>query len=157
MSIIPNCREKYTKDINLSNDVDEKEINPYWFGLLLGKDAEYLMGYDFNTEFVVNNLFDNLDIYADELKQIGIDIEELDKNIVNGASDTNEKDNRPCKWYCEYSKEELDGMNDTTKIFLLIKYMLNKHMEDNRNLLVTSMIENMNDRVYTKNYDKLSK
>lgn len=157
MSIIPNCREKYIKDTLSSTDIDKKEINPYWYGLLLGKDAEYLMGYDFNTEFVVNNLFDNLDAFANELEEIGINIEELDTEIVNGASDTNEKETRPCKWYCEYSQEELDSMNNTTKMFLLFKYMLNRYIEDNRDMLVTSMIDNMNDKIYTKNYDKISK
>ena len=82
MSYIPNCRPKYQKDATpvpyvKTEDIPEKEINPYYYGLLEGDDKEFLRGYDYNTVDVVNNLFDNLDVYVSEFQKIGLDAEKL--------------------------------------------------------------------------------
>lgn len=152
MSYIPDCRTKYEKDISKPykgmEKVDEKAINPYWYGNLKGDDALFVAGYDWNTEQVVNNLFDNLDVYASEFNSIGLDVRDIDRDIVNGAYNEcnilfNQEfaDTRPVKWFNEYSQEDIDEMNDATKFTLMMKYILNHYIEMNRNELVTSMIE----------------
>ena len=90
MSYIPNCRPKYQKDATpvpyvKTEEIPEKEINPYYYGLLEGDDKEFLRGYDYNTVDVVNNLFDNLDVYVSEFQKIGLDAEKIDINLVDGS------------------------------------------------------------------------
>lgn len=140
MSYIPNCREKYAKDVyanyfNLNKDIPDGEINAYWDGNLKGEDKAFINGFDYCVDDAINNLFNNLDVFESEFEEVGIDVNEIDSDIVNGDME--------CKWYPYYAEEELEKMNSSTRIMLLIKYVLNLNTETNRNMLVTSMIEGM--------------
>ena len=154
MSYIPDCRPKYAKDVDKPYaDRGEKpsdtEINPYWFGLLDETDKEFLRGYDYNTGNVVNNLFDNMDVYATEFDKIGIDVDDIDEKIINGTDPFNEvQDERDCKLLDDYSVDELDKRSEATRVCLLMKSIINHYIEMNRDELVTSMIENMDDTEY---------
>ena len=159
MSFIPDCRPKYAKDVDhlypSKEPIDEKEINGYWYGLLQGKDAEFIRGFDYNTVHAVNNLFDNLDVYATELAEAGIDVESIDLNVVDGApmfqNETFvEQDEREYKSFEEYTEEEKKQMTNATKLLLIFKDMLNDYIEMQRDELVTSMIDSMDDEVHTK-------
>lgn len=167
MSYIPNCRPKYYKDATpvpyvKTNDIPEKEINPYYYGLLEGNDKEFLRGYDYNTAAVVNNLFDNLDMYVNEFESIGLDVENIDSNIVDGSIEEvnkylNTANNRKeAKWLPDYTSDEIEKFNIETKIALLFKYMLNDYIESNRDMLVTSMIESMDEETHAKMVQTLS-
>lgn len=169
MSIIPDCRPKYLKDADhilcKKEQVDKKEINPYWWGLLNKEDKEFIKGYDWNTEQVVCNLFDNLDVYAAELKDVGINVDDIDTNIVNGAFNdgceppTYERSERDSnmKWYSDYTYEELQKMNNITKTMLLLKEILCAHIESERDMLITSMIDNMDEDAYDEAYNEAMK
>lgn len=157
MSYIPNCRPKMAKEAGSAyrktSEIPEDEINAYYYGLLESPDKDFVCGYDWNTERVINNLFDNLDIYANKFEEIGINIDDVDTDIVNGAYDeaninfNNEfADKRPVKWYCQYDIEEIEAMNTPTKLMLLMKYIINDYIEMQRDELVTSMIEDMDDK-----------
>lgn len=162
MSIIPDCRPKYKKDVAMPYKNPEKEIaakkneiNPYWYGLLKGSDESFLQGYDWNTTQALYNLFDNLEIFADVLEDVGIDFDEIDESIVNGSSaECNNitmpflDDKREWKSYNEYSEEELTSMSQSTKIMLVMKSILAEYIESSRDSLVTSMIEDMTEEEY---------
>lgn len=159
MSYIPNCRPKYEKDAmptphKTKDEVKEGAINPYWYGLLTGSDKAFLQGFDWCITQAVNNLFDNLDVYVSELDEVGVNIDEVDTDIVNGASlETNITMNtllsydteRPYKDYSDYSEKELEKMTDATRLLLQIKTIINHYVEMERDELVTSMIEKMSE------------
>lgn len=155
MSYIPDCRQKFETN---NKNMNEKIINPYWYGLLRGDDAEFLRGYDWNTSMSINNFFDNLDIYADKLEKEGISVDFIDTDIVNGADEDYNitmphiKDDRKCKYYSEYSDEELRKMSKSTRIMLLMKELITFHIENCRDELIVSAIENMDEDEYDKIY-----
>lgn len=126
MTYIPDCRKKLN---------DDGTPNPYWEGVLIGEDKEFIRGYDYNTDNAINNLFDNLDVYTSEFAEENIDINDVDINIV--CSDNDEK------WYVDYTLEELEQMNKPTRLMLLMKYILNHYIEMERDELITAMIDDM--------------
>lgn len=154
MSMIPDCRPKYEKDtayvqLTHKDAVKPDEINPYWSGLLRGHDRDFLDGYDWNTEFSVNGLFDNLDAYDEEFRRIGLNTSDMDASIVNGAvSEGTFAGGGDEKWLSDFSDKELHDMSMTTKVCLLMKEMLNGYIEEQRDMLVTSMIESMDEKEY---------
>ena len=169
MSIIPDCRPKYEKDCGIhkiyapKTPIDEKQINNYWYGLLVGDDKQFVNGFDWNTTATVCNLFDNLDVYADELAECGVDIDEIDCDVVNGAYgkdlyninfNPDMQDQREFKWLEEYSQEELNKMNKHTKLMLTIKSILLDYIEKERDMLVTSMIDDMDDDIHKSAVEK---
>lgn len=157
MSYIPDCRPKYEKDCAIHNvfgaktPIDDKKINPYWYGLLKGQDAEFLRGFDYAVTMCLCNLFDNLDIYQDKLEEIGITVDDIDVDVVNGAYKGFENINLDCiddrvnAWIDEYSEEELLNMDISTRRMLTIKSIILEYIESERDELVTSMIESMSD------------
>lgn len=161
MSFIPNCRAKFDKDVQIpfrdNKDIPEYKINPYWGGLLEGEDREFVAGFDWNTSFGLNNMFDNLEIFEDELKSIGINVDEIDKNIVNGADEDNPNDDREIKWFSDYTDEEISNMNYSTKVMLMFKYMTNLFVESERDELITSMIDNMDEDKHRINLETFEK
>lgn len=158
MSYIPDCRAKYEKDVDKpcknKATCEENAINPYWYGLLQGEDKEFCAGYDWNTEMVLNNLFDNLEIYEEELEKVGIKVDDIDFDVVNGAYDeanitfSEKADEREVKWFPDYTDAELKKMNKATKIMLTLKFIVNHYIEMERDELVTSMIEDMSDEAH---------
>ena len=162
MSYIPDCRPKYAKDVekpfaNRKETVNDTDINPYWSGLLNDNDKEYLSGFDYNTTNTVNNLFDNLDVYATEFEQIGLDVANIDFTVINGTDPYNDtEDERECKVLDDYSDEDIETMSMETKVCLLMKSILNHYIEMERDELITSMIENMDDSVYEENLKKFN-
>ena len=162
MSYIPDCRPKYAKDIeepysDRKAKSSDTEINPYWSGLLDGADKEFLQGFDYNTSNVVNNLFDNINIYATEFESVGLDVEDIDTEIIEGTDPFNEvQSEKECKLLDDYSDDEIKTMSDATKVCLLMKSILNHYIEMNRDELVTSMIENMDETVYQENLNSFN-
>lgn len=154
MSYIEDSWEKY-------RDEENKKPNPYWYGLLKGNDVDFLMGYDWNTFSALNNFFDNLDIYEKELADVGIYVNDIDPEIVNGADDTynenlpNTKDPREVKWFPDYTEQELSNMSKSTRIMLLFKFILNHYVSMQRDELVTSMIDNMDEGEYAEIHDEV--
>ncbi len=154
MSYIPNCRPKYKREAGpfpyiKTEDIPKDEINPYWYGLLQGRDKEFVTGFDFNTGEALNNLFDNLEVYEEELMSLGINVNDIDTEIVNGSYDEDDEF-RPCKWYNEYSHRDLCSMNKATRLMLFIKYMINDYVEMERDNLITSLIESMSEEEHEK-------
>lgn len=84
MSYIPDTRHKKKIDI-YGHQTDE--LNPYWYRILEKNDEEYLMGYDWAVDFIINSLDDLLDSAIDILKSEADDhyktIDEKKKEITD--------------------------------------------------------------------------
>ena len=169
MSMIPDCRALYEKDTanpwkeDTPKDNKDNEINPYFYGLLDEEDSEFLRGFDWNTTNALNNFFDNTDVAYDILEKIGINPDDIDENIVDGAIGEDlqnytfkEQDERPVKWFSEYTDDELKNMNQATKFMLAMKEILNEYIENERDMLVTSMIDDMDDEEHKERIAKIS-
>jgi hypothetical protein len=169
MSYIPDCRPKYEKDCAIhytfapKEPIDEKEINPYWYGLVKGEDKEFLRGFDYAVTMCLCNWFDNLDVCDEELERIGIVVDDIDVDVVNGAYEgleniyLNNMDDRANKCLEEYSDEELEKMNKSTLAMLTIKSIVLDYIERERDMLVTSMIDDMDDEEHEKAMEEAGK
>lgn len=104
MSMIPDCRSKFSKNYFTQKKMAPEEINPYWYKILTGSDADYLAGFDFLAEYIINGLFEYL---SDHIVNFQIDDAELQECV---------------EAFCE----------------------------SERDILVTSMIENMDDDLHQK-------
>ncbi len=167
MSYIPNCRPKFAKDAGSTpyrkaEDIPADEINPYYYGLLNGDNAEFLKGFDWNTANAVNKLFDNLDVYWREFEHAGLNVDEIDFTVDGSIECPNANlpdcgNSEESKWFSEYSEEELSKMSQSTKVMLLMKEILNDYIEKERDILVTSMIDDMEDDEHAKAVANLKK
>ena len=141
MTFIPDvrCIHKY----KVRKDTPD-ELNPYYEGLVSGKDEDYLQGYDTGVDELINileNFSDSPDV--DNLEEIGFDINNVDDAILGGD-----------KNYDEFSEEELEEMSTETKMILIIGQALLNAMERNRNMLVTSLIDQMDNEEYATKFAK---
>lgn len=122
MSYYPDCRTDGT--------YNEKYLNE--------RDKSFVDGFDWCAERAVDNLFDNLDILEDDdlqkflEKELPYDPHE-DYDWVP-TFDDGEKEHREIKTYGDYLRLEL------------INYI-----EAERDVLITSMIDNMDEEEYEKN------
>lgn len=125
MSYIPNCRT--------DEDYNEKYLNKY--------DNEFVRGFDWCVEMAVDNFFDNLDIYfGDDSHIMHLLNEELPENmreeyeIERTFADENDRvEKRDVKTYVD-----------------LLRSKILDYIEMERNELITSMIDNMDEQEYAE-------
>lgn len=141
MSYFRNVRNIY--DQNPWNPHTDKP-NPYCEKYVQGKDKEFLRGFDWCTEEVVDNFFDNLDTYGiDKGSYIGNVLlsevpEEMreEYEIENTFGEDNRERKRTVRTYADW-----------------LRYNILDWIETERNMLVTSMIDSMPEEEYKKAYD----
>ena len=91
-------------------------------------DAQFVAGFDWARIFAVNNFFDNIEIY---------DLEDME-------AETEEE-----QALLDYMEEHREAAEAAAKIFIKnIKEAIMEHIESERDELITSMIENMNDEEF---------
>lgn len=152
MSYIPDTRERFVTPLFESENQERKE-NGYWHGFLNEKDQEFVRGYDWANEMSVANFFNNLDVYGGEFEEIGIDVNEISEQLDGAVpfpfynEDANPEDYKDMD---DFSEEEKERMNFATKLFLTMKSCLIDWIEMERDQLIVSMIDNMDDEEYEK-------
>lgn len=124
MSRIPDCRtDEY---------YNQKYLNQ--------RDKAELFGFDYCTECAVDNFFDNLDNYFDEETYLGHVLnEELPESMQEEytmefsffRAEENKSEDRTCKTYAD-----------------LLRMRILEWIEMERDEVITSMIENMDDEEY---------
>lgn len=139
MTLIPDCRKKYLTDAypngtyhRSHSEISSKELNPYYQGNLNEEDQAFLNGYDYAIHLPVRNLFNNLDVYADELEELTF------LNKLFGKD-----------WLSQLDLEAIDSdelpkgtpLNAATRFFRLLRLMLFDFSEMERNELIVSMID----------------
>lgn len=125
MSYIPNCRE------------DENYNQKY----LTGDDKEFVRGYDWCTEKVVDNFFDNFDSVDSDYLATYLEREVPDYMQVEYQME----DSFPHPGY------EAGLESRRVKTYLdYIRYKLLLWVENSRDELITSMIDSMSDEEYEK-------
>lgn len=138
MTYFRNAREKY--DRNYKNEQTEKP-NPYYEGLLSEADKNELFGYDFCKEQAENAFF-NLDLYIEALSEIGFYLDKVDFSMLNKFYHSVES----------YEQCATDEMTIETKTLMILLECMAITLESERDMLVTSMIDEMDDEEYKKNY-----
>lgn len=120
MSYIPDTRRTYSKLYGKTKE------NSYYEGYLNDTDAEYVAGFDWVTDLVLRNFFhegnaeDVYDILVDNVANIS-ENEELITYLENLSSD------------------------ERKNIVKAIKFLVLDHIEMDRDELITSMIDSMDD------------
>lgn len=125
MSYIPDCRN--------DENYNEKYLNNF--------DKEFVRGYDWCVEMSVDNFFDNLDIYfGDDSHIMHLLNEELPENmreeyeIERTFADENDRvEKRDVKTYVD-----------------LLRSKILDYIENERDELITSMIDNMDEQEYAE-------
>ena len=125
MSYIPDCRN--------DENYNEKYLNNF--------DKEFVRGYDWCVEMSVDNFFDNLDIYfGDDSHIMHLLNEELPENmreeyeIERTFADENDRvEKRDVKTYVD-----------------LLRSKILDYIEMERDELITSMIDNMDEQEYAE-------
>lgn len=125
MSRIPDCRtdkaynEKYLDEIN----------------------SEIVCGYDYSIQDNIDNFFNNISNWEDDIAYaLGLDEDEslnIDEEILGSEKDID-----------DYSEEEIKEMGKTTALLVTLKQRMLEWAENNRDEMITSFIENMPDDVY---------
>lgn len=125
MSYIPNCRT--------DEEYNEKYLNKY--------DNEFVRGFDWCVEMAVDNFFSNLDIYFDSDSHL---THLLNEKLPEGMSEDYEMD---FTYADENRKKEL---RKTETYGDMLKYKILDYIEMERNELITSMIDNMDEQEYAE-------
>lgn len=125
MSYIPDTRRTYSKLYGKTKE------NSYYEGYLNDKDAEYVAGFDWVTDLVLRNLFHegNAEDVYDILVENVENISKNEKLIVDLKTLPND---------------------DRKDIVKAIKFLVLDHIEMDRDELITSMIDNMDDDEFAK-------
>lgn len=125
MSYIPDTRRTYSKLYGKTKE------NSYYEGYLNDKDAEYVAGFDWVTDLVLRNFFheDNAEDAYDVLIE---NVENISKN--------------------EHLIKYLEALSSDDKkdIIKAIKFLVLDHIEMDRDELITSMIDSMDDDEFAK-------
>ena len=122
--------------------------NPYYEGYLNEKDKNELDGYDYLAENVVDSFFFNMNIHdriVDAFEALGLDLDKVDHAVLVNRREAS----------AEITEEEWEKLNPETKLVLSIKEGLEEYMESDRDELVTSMIDNMDEQEYKENFKKV--
>lgn len=125
MSRIPDCRadEAY----------NEKYLNEI--------DSECITGYDFSIEDNINNFFNNISNWENDIAYaLGLSEEEsvnIDEEILDSDKDIE-----------DYDESEFKEMGVVTALLITLKQRMLEWAENNRDEMITSMIENMKDSEY---------
>ena len=146
MTYIPTTRNQYRDELIAGKDKNGKaERNYYWQGYLNKADANHVTGFDEACECLTECLFHNTDLYEDILYLAGIDIEEnpVDEDIL--FSD---------KFLEEYTPEEIDKLTSSTRILKAIREILLDYSEMERDEMIVSMIESMDNKEYEEIKEK---
>lgn len=114
MSIIPDCRSNEAYNQKYLNDTN----------------AEFVAGYDWARIFAVENFFDNIDIYVDQLENMEAETEE-EQALLD---------------YLEKHQEAAD--NAMSALLDTIKECICDYIERQRDELITSMIDNMDEKEF---------
>ena len=123
MSLIPDCRN--------DADYNQKYLND--------KDKEFVRGFDWCAEEAVDNLFDNLEYIEDDYI-----IKLLEKEVPE--YDQNEYEWEPS--FCAYGEEIKDEKRKVRTVADYLRMILIYWIEAERDQLITSMIDNMDDDEY---------
>lgn len=127
MTYIPDCRN--------DENYNEKYLNE--------KDAEFVKGYDWCAEEVADNFFNNINVYfEDDSHLMHILNEEMPESMqyeedVEYRFGQREKETRKVKTYLDMLRSKLQDW-----------------IESERDELIVSMIDNMDDEEYKKNKRK---
>lgn len=108
---------------------------------LTEKDREFIYGHDWCTEEVVDHFFDNLDIYIDEKD------EEDPLKVLFKELPEDEKETEEVEWTFgdrEPETREIRTYGD------LLRYYLLHYIEINRDELITSIIDGMDEEEFNK-------
>lgn len=132
MSKTPNCRD--------DEYYNEKYLNE--------ADSEYINGYDSSIDDNIDNFFTNLMNWEDDIKEALFPDPE-DEEKVNEAVKMNfETIWNDDMYYSDYQIEDLEAMSPYTRLFLFLKEKMLEWAEGNRNEMITSMLENMDESEY---------
>lgn len=141
MTYFRNARDKY--DTNYKGEKTNKP-NPYYEGLLSDNDKLELVGYDYCKEQAEMAIF-NLDIFADDLEELGFYWDKVDTSLLS------EFYHNDTSYEC-YEPYKLDEATIETKMLMILLEAISLHIEADRDMFVTSMIDEMDDEEYKKNY-----
>lgn len=137
MTMIANCRAKFTKDaypsggtrFRRADEIPEDEINPYWEGNLKGDSVEDIKGYDWAVYEVAHFFEEDIDEIADEYLG-SYTASKIDGDVL---SDEQDIDN--------YTYGEIRGMSRETYLLKLVYSKLRDVLEMARNEHITTCIE----------------
>lgn len=134
-------------DARYKSDTPERP-NPYYEGFLNEEDKDEIDGYDYLADNVVDSFFFNMDIHdriMDAFKDAGLDLDKVDHSVLISRRDASD----------EITQKEWDKLNPETKLVLSIKEGLEYYIERDRDELITSMIDNMDEQDYEENFKKV--
>ncbi len=115
---IPNVREKTISSLyGNTKGSFENEENPYYEGNLKDRyNIEYLRGYDYIAENVIPNFFENLDVYDEELGEIGTRLSEKVAEVLKDClADWIETDRNELVVYMIEKEDEKAELSEETK------------------------------------------
>ncbi len=139
MTYIPNTREKIKEP---HTTLGKPEENGYWQGYLNEEDSREVCGYDWAMD-ILHNFFFNIDVYDVEFGAVfdltRDEIVDVDESIIEDT-----------RTIGEFSEEEMDSMPQITKVAKLFHDTLLDWLEANRDEMVVSMIENMDEEEYRR-------
>lgn len=138
MSYIPNVREK--RHFNFKTGRYDGKENGYRQEYLSDADKEFVCGFDWVTETVIDSFFQNLDIYREEFLEAEINIDRINLQAV--VAD-------------DMTEEEINALDDRTRLLGLIHDCLLDYIERDRNGLVVSMLDGMDKKEYEANKAKV--
>lgn len=134
MQNVEDVRDKYKAD---------ETPNHYYEGLLPPMDKEFVKGYDWCCEEVVDEFFNNLEVYFEKDSHIMHMLqEELPKEKQTEYEITYTFGDRPSE-----TRQVKTYLDDLRSKFL-------DWLETNRSPIIISLIDSMKDKDYDKNYEK---
>lgn len=122
------------KDVRLKKRVNGKE-NPYWQGYLDNEGVNFLTGYDY-ARGIIDSAFDSLEndnIYGGMFRGLGDCLEQYGDCLTT-----------------DIANSDWNALSDVERIALIIREQLAYFFESDRDSLVTSLIDSMNDEEYEK-------
>lgn len=125
MSYIPDCRN--------DENYNEKYLNNF--------DKEFVRGYDWCVEMSVDNFFDNLDIYFEDDSHI--------MHLLNEELPENMREEYEIERTFADENARVEKRDVKTYVDLLRSKILD-YIEMERDELITSMIDNMDEQEYAK-------
>lgn len=139
MEYIPLVREKTLKPVCESDKVSKNEINYHWEGYLAENDANFIVGYDYCTDAMMN-MMDNLHIYKGMFELAGLDVDAIDKKILDEDKNID-----------EYTEDELSTFSSETKILKALQSIILNYADRERSEVIISMIDDMSEEEYFRN------
>lgn len=125
MSYIPDCRN--------DENYNEKYLNNF--------DKEFVRGYDWCVEMSVDNFFDNLDIYFEDDSHI--------MHLLNEELPENMREEYEIERTFADENARVEKRDVKTYVDLLRSKILD-YIEMERDELITSMIDNMDEQEYSE-------